>query len=172
MTLRPEASEYAPYYARYVEAVPEGDVLDVLAAQPGLFTQMAAVLPESRETFRYAPGKWSIREVVSHIVDAERVFGYRAFSISRGEAQPLPSFDENAYVSQSGADGRPLAALVEEFALVRAANLAVFNHLDGEAWQRVGTASGQPVSVRALAYITAGHAAHHLNVLRERYAVA
>ncbi len=170
MNTRPEASEYAPFYARYVEAVPAGaDVLDVLRAQPETLAQKVAALPADRETHRYAPGKWSVREVVSHLIDAERVFGYRAFCISRGEAQPLPGFDENEYVAASGADACPLSLLVEEFTLVRAANLAVFSGLDGAAWQRVGTASERPVSVRALAYITAGHAAHHLDVLRERY---
>lgn len=167
----PTETEYAPVYAGYVAAVPPGDVLDTLRAQAAQIHQLAATLTEERETFRYAPGKWSVREVVSHMIDAERVFGYRAFCISRGEAQSLPSFDENAYVDASDATARPLASLVDEFAHVRAANLDVFERLDEAAWQRMGVASGKPVSVRALAYITAGHAAHHLSILHERYGI-
>ena len=169
MIARPAEAEYAPFYANYVAAVPEGGVLDVLRAQPEQIARLAASVPADRETFRYAPGKWSVREVVGHMIDAERVFGYRAFCIGRGEAQPLPSFDENAYVAASGANARSLASLAEEFAQVRVANLALFERLGDEACRRMGTASGKPVSVRALVYIIAGHAAHHLTVLRERY---
>lgn len=166
---RPSDSEYAPYYARYVSLVPEDGVQAVLAAQPAEVGRNAAGVNAGRERFRYAGGKWSIREVFGHIIDAERVFGYRAFCISRGETASLPSFDENSYVAVSHYDECELQDLLEEFSLVRKANLAVFEQLDDAQWKKMGTASGYPVSVRALAYIMAGHVRHHVIVLQERY---
>ena len=166
---RPTESEYAPFYADYVAEAPPGDVLARLAEQVPQLRQFAAEVPAERESFRYAPGKWSIREVCGHLIDAERVFGYRAFCISRGDQTSLPGFDENSYVSASGFDARPLSTLVDEFAFAREANLLLFRHLDAAAWQHIGTANAAPVSVRALAFIIAGHAAHHLRVLRKRY---
>lgn len=168
---RPAESEFAAFYKGYVSLVPEGDVLSVLEAQARGVPDLAATVPAERETFRYAPGKWSIRELVSHLVDAERVFGYRAFCIGRGDQVSLPGFDENTYVAESGADIQPLARLAKEFALVREGNLAALRRLDASAWKRVGTANGSPVSVRALSFIMAGHVLHHLGVLRERYGV-
>jgi hypothetical protein len=126
------------------------------------------VTPE-RETFAYEAGKWSIREVVGHIVDGERVFGYRVFCISRGEKAALPTFDENEYAAQSPAASTPLVGLVSELATVRQSNLLVLRRLTDAAWHHVGTASGASVSVRAMAYIMAGHLRHHLNVLNTRY---
>jgi hypothetical protein len=169
---RPADDEYAPYFAGYVALVPETDVLAVLDEQKAAFRRLAAAVPPDREGFRYAPDKWSVREVVGHLVDGERVFGYRAFAISRGERAPLPSFDENEYVAASGYDGVPLAELVGELVSARDANLAFLRRLDPEAWARRGTASGKTITVRALAWITAGHPRHHLNVLRDRYSVA
>ena len=131
-----------------------------------------ASVPAERETYRYAEGKWSIRQVLGHLVDGERVFGYRAFCISRGEQAALPSFDENEYVAGARSDGVPLRELVEELALVRRSNLVVLRRLDAREWARVGTASGKPVSVRALAWVMAGHPRHHLQILRERYGVS
>lgn len=168
---RPAESEFAAFYRGYVSLVPEGDVLSVLEAQARGVPDLAATVPAERETFRYAPGKWSVRELVSHLGDAERVFGYRAFCIGRGEQVPLPGFDENTYVAESGADQRPLSQLAKEFALVRESNLAALRRLDAPAWKRLGNANGNPVSVRALAFIMAGHVLHHLGVLRERYGV-
>lgn len=172
LTTRPADSEYAPFYAGYVSLVPESDILSVLEEQKGVFRRLCTDVPADRERHRYASGKWSIREIAGHLVDGERVFGYRAFAISRGERAPLPSFDENEYVSASGFDGVPLADLVAELVSVRDANLAILRRLSGEAWSRVGTASGKAISVRALAWIMAGHPRHHLAVLRERYGVA
>ncbi len=166
---RPEASEYAAYYGAYVGRVPETDVLAVLERQPDELRSLCARFTGERERFRYAPGKWSVREVLGHVADAERVFGFRAFSFARGERAPLPSFDENEYVAAAGDDGRPLAGIVEELALARAANLALLRRLDAAGWDRVGTASQHPISVRALAYVMAGHARHHSAVLQERY---
>ena len=151
--------------------VPETDIVGVLEPQVEEIRRLLAAVPAERETYRYAEGKWSIRQVLGHLVDGERVFGYRAFCISRGEQAALPSFDENQYVAEARSDGVPLRELVDELALVRRSNLAVLRRLDAREWARVGTASGKPVSVRALAWVMAGHPRHHLQVLRERYGV-
>ena len=169
--MRPDASEYAPFYERYVALVPGADVLAVLREQQDEVAALARAVPSRRETYAYAPGKWSVREVVGHATDAERVFGYRAFAISRGETQPLPSFDENGYAAHGTAGARPLALLVDEWQTARRLNLALFEALPDVAWGRTGTASGKPITVRALAFLTAGHLAHHLGILRERYGV-
>ncbi len=166
---RPTEPEFAPFYARYVALVPEADILAVLEQQAEEIRRLAASVPKERETFRYAEGKWSIREVLGHLVDGERIFGYRAFCISRGETAALPSFDENRYVAAARSDATPLAELADELALVRRSNLVVLRRLEPPEWARVGTASGKPVSVRALAWVMAGHPRHHLEVLRERY---
>lgn len=169
MIPRPEASEHLPYYGKYVDRVPDGDLLDTLRAQLDETLALVRGLPEERGGHRYAPGKWSIREVLSHVIDAERIFAYRALRIGRGDATPLASFDENAYAAASNADARTLAELAEELAHVRLGNLALFRSLDDEALARRGTASGGEVSVRALAWIIAGHERHHVALLRERY---
>lgn len=170
-TGRPGAGEYAPFYAGYVERVPEDDILEVLAGQRAVIGALADAVPPGREDHRYAEGKWSVKQVLSHLIDAERVFGYRAFCLSRGEQTPLPGFDENDYVSEAALSDVSLAALAAEFVAVRDANLAFLRRLAAPAWTRTGTASGKPVSVRALAFIMAGHPRHHLAVLRERYGV-
>ena len=169
---RPTDTEYASFYARYVALVPETDILAVLDSQVGEIRRLAGSLPAEREGYRYAEGKWSIRQVLGHLVDAERVFGYRAFCFSRGEQAALPSFDENEYVAGARSDATPLVELVDELALVRRSNLVVLRRLVPAEWARVGTASGKPVSVRALAWVMAGHPRHHLGVLKERYGVA
>ncbi len=169
--MRPSESEYAGFYAGYVSLVPETDALAVLQAQPAELRQLAAAIPAGRETHRYAPGKWSVREVFGHLTDGERVFGYRAFCISRGDKASLPGFDENEYVAGAGYDQRPVAELADDFAALRGSNLAVLRRLEAEAWRRSGTANGTPVTVRALAFIMAGHVRHHLGVLRSRYGV-
>ncbi len=169
MKSRPAATEYAPYYAGYVSRVPGSDVLAVLARQPEEIGRIGAAVAPDRELFRYAPGKWTIREVAGHMIDAERVFGHRAFCISRGERSPLPTMDEDGYVALSRYAGTPLAELLDEFAAVRASNLVVLRRLPADGWSRTGTASGNPVSVRALAYIMAGHIIHHCGVLQAKY---
>lgn len=168
---RPGSSEYAPFYAGYVARVPEDDILAVLEAQTQELAALARSVAGAMADYRYAEGKWTVRELLGHVVDGERVFGYRAFCFSRGEQAPLPGFDENQYVGAAPADGASPADIAAEFAAVRAANLAFLRRLDAAAWARVGTASGKPVSVRALAWIMAGHPRHHLGVLRERYGV-
>jgi hypothetical protein len=169
---RPNDTEYAAFYARYVALVPESDILAVLEAQIGEIRRVLAPVSAEKELYRYAEGKWSIRQVLGHLVDCERIFGYRAFCFSRGEQAALPSFDENEYVAGARSDAVPLRDLVDELALVRQANLVVLRRLDALEWARVGTASGKPVSVRAIAWVLAGHPRHHVQVLRERYGVS
>ena len=168
---RPQADEYGAFYAGYVARVPETDILAVLAAQAEEVRATAASVPAEREGFRYQPEKWSVRQVFGHVADAERVFGYRILCIGRGETASLPGFDELAYAGVAGHDRVPLARLVELFASARLANLEMMRDLDEVAWRRRGTANAQPVTTRAIAYILAGHARHHLHVLQERYAV-
>jgi hypothetical protein len=166
---RPTETEFAPFFARYVALVPETDILAVLEQQPEQIRRLVGSVPAERETHRYAEGKWSVREVLGHLVDGERVFGYRAFCFSRGEAAALPSFDENQYVAAARSDATPLRELADELALVRRSNLVVLRRLEPREWARVGTASGKPVTVRALAWVMAGHPRHHVAILRERY---
>lgn len=169
MIPRPDASEHLPYYARYIDRVPDGDLLQTLRTQLDDTLSLVRGLDESRGGHRYAPGKWTIREVLAHVIDAERIFAYRALRIARGDATPLSSFDENAYAENAGAESRTLADLADELEHVRLGNLAMFRALSDEALARMGTASGGPVSVRALAWIIAGHEMHHVALLRERY---
>jgi hypothetical protein len=166
---RPASSEYAPFYGGYVGAVPDGDFLPLLERQGSETVALLRAVSEKTSQHRYAPGKWSIREVVGHLTDAERVFTYRALSFARGDATPLPSFDENTWAATSNADRRPLADLIGDFEAVRAATLALLRGFDEEQFARAGIASGHQVTVRALAYIVAGHERHHVRILRERY---
>ena len=169
---RPEPDEYSAYNPAYVDAVPEDDILGVLGLQAAEFELLVSRIPASREHHRYADGKWSVREVVGHLGDGERVFGYRAVCISRGEQAALPKFDENRYVETAGFDEWPLPTLASEFLHLRAANVAALQRLDVTGWRRMGTASGKPCSVRALAYIMAGHVRHHVKILADRYGVS
>lgn len=171
MIEKPGESEYAPFYAGYIARVPAGNVLDLLERQSEQLHQLASAATPEQQMFRYAPGKWSVREVVGHLIDGERVFGYRAFRIGRGDQTPLPGFDENQYVAASDYDHRDLMVLAHEFAIVRASNLMVFRGLSGRERRRIGTANGHPISVRALAFIMAGHVEHHVALLGERYGV-
>jgi hypothetical protein len=168
----PGPGEFAEFFAGYISRVPEGDILEILGAQPAEIRRALASVRPERETFRYAPGKWSIRDVVGHVSDSERVFGYRALCIARGDESAFPGFDEQVYAAAAGADACPLAELLREFEAARTANLAVLRRLPAAAWLNVGTANASPASVRALAWILAGHPLHHLAVLRERYGVA
>jgi DinB family protein len=172
MIQRPSEGEHNPYYSKYIALVTETDVLAVLERQPEEVRSFAASLQPERETYSYAPGKWSVRQVIGHLTDTERVFGYRAFRISRGDETPLSGFDENVYVQRSPYGNVPAAQLAEEFALVRAANLALLRQLDEPHWPLKGTANNSPISVRALAYIMAGHVRHHQQGLRSNYGIA
>jgi hypothetical protein len=168
---RPAAGEYDGYFAGYVNLVGAADVLGVLERQRAQIRLVAAGVPPARETFAYAPGKWSIRQLFGHLADAERVFAYRAFCISRGEPETLPAFDENAYVIASQSDAVPLGELADELATIRESNLPFLRRLDDETSRRLGSVSSGSASVRAIAYIMAGHVRHHLRVLAERYVV-
>jgi len=168
---RPEPTEYAPYFERYISLVPDGAILPALEAQPAEVRRALGGLPDSRAGYRYAEGKWSIREVVGHVIDAERVFGYRALCVARGDATPLPGFDEKAYGRNSPHDAYPLAELLDELETVRKGNVLFFRHLRFEDWTRAGVANNLPVSPRGLAYSMVGHTIHHLNGLRDNYGV-
>lgn len=168
---KPDASEHAPYYSRYVDLVAEGDILATLATQiDGTLAELRKV-SETDSLKRYAPGKWSMREVVGHMIDTERILGYRALRFARGDRTDLPGFEQDDYVAAAQFDRRPWAALLEEFKAVRMSNLLMFRGLGEEAWRRQGVANGNPMSVRAAAYVVAGHELHHMRVLREHYSL-
>ena len=168
---RPAADEHHEYYARYISRVPDGDLLDLLRQQ--LMETVTALrrVPESRGDFAYGPDKWSIKKVIGHISDVERVMFYRALTFSRNDKTDLPGFDENQWAEDFRTDDRTLADLIDEFESVRSATIQFAKHLSGEEQERRGRANGQPVSVRALLYIIAGHERHHLGLLRERYSI-
>lgn len=166
---RPEKQEYAEFYETYVSLVPETDIVAALENQTSDFQNLFADLTDEKANFRYAEGKWSVKELLGHIIDAERVFSYRALRISRRDATPLATFEENIYVANSNFKNTALADLVEEFALLRQSNVLLFKNLNDEAWLNTGTASDAAISVRALAYIMVGHVRHHASILRTRY---
>lgn len=166
---RPGDDEYGAYYGKYVARVPETDIVAALETQAASIDRWPARVAHDKETMAYEPGKWTVRQVVGHMSDVERVFSYRAMRISRGDATPLPGFEENAYVAQSVFADVPFQMLVAELAALRRANLPLFRRLDEAGWSSKGEASGMGVTVRALAYIIVGHVRHHVAVLKERY---
>ena len=168
---RPEPGEFHEYYAGYVKRVPAGDIVEILAAQLADTIGPLRLLDEARASFAYAPGKWTIAEVVGHLCDAERVMAQRALRFARGDTTPLPGFNENSYVPAGDFGGRSMSSLLDELAAVRAATVALFANLPPAAWTRSGRANDVPVSVRALACIIAGHERHHRALLKERYGV-
>jgi len=166
---RPEATEYADYYANYISKVPGSDVLGVLESQRLQMLQLFAGRSERDGSFRYAPGKWTVKEVLGHITDTERIFTYRALRFARADQTPLPGFEQDDYV-RSGAFGeRTLAGLAEEFGAVRSASVGLFRSFNEAAWPRRGLANQKEMTVRALAFMTAGHQIHHRIILEERY---
>jgi uncharacterized damage-inducible protein DinB len=169
MTGRPAPTEAAHYYFTYIDCIESDDVFAALESQLDLTLALAATISEKRSLHRYTPGKWSIRELLNHVSDAERVFLYRALWFARGFETPLPSFDQEVAAPAADADQFSWASHVEEFRAVRIATLAFFRNLPADAWTRTGVASGNPVTVRALAYIIAGHLAHHTAILQQRY---
>jgi uncharacterized damage-inducible protein DinB len=166
---RPNETDYAPPHAGYVDLVDEEDILSAMQEQSSKTQKLLASLDEARASYRYEEGKWSVKEVIGHIVDAERIIAYRALTVARGDTQPLPGFDEGSYVAHAGFDAWKLGELAEEYALVRRSNIVFLKNLPEEAWDRRGTANNFPVSVRGLAYVIVGHERHHLKVLREKY---
>jgi DinB superfamily len=169
MTIAPDRSEAAEYYFTYIDQVGGGDICDVLAAQLDETLAPLCGISEEHSLYRYAPDKWTIREVMGHINDTERLFVFRALWFARGFDSPLPSFDQHVAVAAGGANDRTFDSHLEEFAALRTATVAFFRHLPPDAWSRRGVASGNPFSVRALAYLSAGHVMHHMRILRERY---
>ena len=168
---RPAATEYAEYYRRYIEQVPGDDVVQHLRAQGEATHALLVGIGEQGSAFRYAPGKWSIKQVVGHMIDGERLFSYRALAFARGDRGALPSMEQEEWMAAAGFDARPFASLVEEFRRVRLATLALFTSLTPEACARTGIASDNRFTVRSLVWIVAGHEMHHLGVLRERYGI-
>jgi hypothetical protein len=166
---RPDATEYAPYYGRYIDQVPEGDVLEILEAQLGETVETLTAVPAERGTYRYAPEKWSLNQVMGHLCDTERVFAHRALWFSRADHQPLPGMEQDDYVAAANFDSRTPADLSAEFRAIRQATLALFRSMSGEMLARRGVASEVEFSVRSIPFILAGHERHHLEVLKERY---
>jgi len=169
VTAAPDRTEAAEYYFRYIDLVPPGAICEQLATQGEETLALLRGIDAERSLSRYAADKWSIREVINHLNDTERLFVFRAFWFARGFDSPLPSFDQNVAAAAAAADQRAWISLVEEFAAVRAATVTFFQTLPGAAWGRRGVASGNPFSVRALAFLSAGHVIHHLAILRQRY---
>jgi hypothetical protein len=166
---RPQADEAATFYHRYIAKVTGDDIVEQLTRQMGEVEQLFGLVDDAQANQSYAPGKWSCKEVLGHMADAERIFSYRLLRIGRGDHTPLPGFDENAYVPPARFNARPVRSLLAEFKSVRQSTLALIQGLPPEAWSERGTASDNEISARALAYIMVGHVSHHLGVLRERY---
>ena len=168
---KPGPDEYFEYYGKYISLVGD-DALAALHAQGVSTPRLLSGVSEAQAMFRYEPGKWSVKEVLGHVIDGERVFAHRALRFARADRTPLPGFEENEWVPAAHFDRRPLPELVAEYSAVRAATLALLGSFDGEALTRRGTANDKEISVRALAHIIAGHELHHVGLLRTRYALA
>ena len=171
MSTRPAATEYPAYVQRYIDLVPEEDIIAGLEKQGRETSALLRSISEERGAWRYAPEKWSVKTVVRHFTDAERIFGYRALAIARGEKKPLPGFEETEYAAASDADLQRMRDLADEYESVRRSTVAFYRGLSPEAWKRSGSANNNPATVRGLAYTTLGHERHHLKVLREKYDV-
>ncbi|HKM67093.1 MAG TPA: DinB family protein [Candidatus Acidoferrum sp.] len=166
---RPQSNDYAPYYGKYVMLVPDGNFLDILESQIKEMNRLLEPLTEAQANFRYEPSKWSIKETLGHVNDAERIFAYRMLRIARGDQTPLPGFEQDDYVKTANSSARKLSDLLEEFTAIRRATITLLRSLDDASWLRRGNASGKEVSVLALAFIIAGHALHHRIIFEERY---
>ena len=166
---RPEPSEYAPYYQKYIDLVKDDNPIKALQNQIIAMQAFLSEIPEEKENYRYAEGKWTIKEIIGHLTDAERVFGFRALCFARKDKTALPGFEEDEYVAAGNFQKRSFYNLVHEFNLVRESHIALFKTFDEEALSQLGTANNNSISVRALIFVMAGHEIHHLNVIRERY---
>lgn len=171
MNRRPASDEYAPYYKTYVDAAPTDDIVTFLEQQKMAELDFLRSIKWEKWETAYAPDKWTLAEVVIHMIDAERIFAYRALRIARGDKTPIPGFEQDDYVPNSGAATRTPASIVDEWLAVREASLHLFKNFTGDMWERRGTASEKEVSVLACAFIIAGHTAHHMRVIRERYLI-
>jgi len=169
MTSIPDRTEAAEYYFTYINQVPRGDICGILRAQLPETVALLQTISDEQSLYRYSPDKWSIRQLVGHVNDCERLFVSRAFWFARGFDTPLPSFDQHVAVAAANSDEQQWSRHIEDFRAVRGATLTFFDTLPAEAWGRRGTASGNPFTVRALAYIAAGHVTHHSAILRARY---
>lgn len=167
--MRPTASDYAPPHAGYVSLVPEEDAVAAIEQQSAETQRLLSMLDDERASHRYEDGKWSVKQVLGHMIDSEQILRYRALAIARGESAPLPGFDENAYVENANFDEWKVGDLAELYAITRRATILFFRNLAEEAWDRRGIANDNAVSVRGLAFVIVGHERHHLKVLRERY---
>lgn len=167
--IRPQAEEFAPFYSGYVAQVPDGDIVEALIGGAEIAAALLGDVPDGVAARAYAPGKWTLKEVVLHCADAERIFAYRALRVARGDATPLPGWDETAYAPMSGASVRTMEDILDELQSVRESTVTLFSGLPADAWTRRGVANGQSVTVRALAWITAGHLLHHLGIVQDRY---
>ena len=165
----PLHTEYDAGLSKYLAGAPEGDVLALLADQAAEVAALFGGLAEAQSAYRYAVGKWSLKDLLQHLTDVERIFTYRCLRIGRGDTTPLPGFDDNAFAESARADSRPVAALVEDFQAARASSLALFRSLPKEAWLRPGSSNGRALTARCIPYFALGHATHHLAVARERY---
>ena len=168
---RPIDGTYAPYYKRYIDQVPDGDIISTLEDQFSTFADFTAQLTGPELDFRYEPGKWSTRQVLMHVLDCERIFTYRALAFSRGETQSLPGFDQDAYVEETECGHRTSADLAEEFESIRKSTLTFFKSLTLDQWNASGIANAVPMTVHATAWIIAGHLVHHWRILKERYGI-
>lgn len=166
---RPEKTEYAPYYEGYVSLADTDDITGLLESQVGEMRDLIAALPEEKGTYSYAEGKWTIKELLGHIIDGELGFMYRAWRFSRGDDTPLEGFDQDVLIEHARFNSRTFASFLDEFEALRRANVIAFSHYSEDDWSRFGTANETRASTRAIAYIMAGHVAHHLNILRTRY---
>ncbi len=166
---RPEPSEYAPYYSRYISLVPENDILTTLDSQRRQMLLLLSGRDEADGDFRYAPDKWTVKELLGHVCDTERIFAYRALRISRGDRTPIEGFEQDDYVRNGPFAKRPLAEVIEDFIAVRRATLTLLRNLDEPAWLRRGIANKNEVTVRAIAYTAAGHELHHRRILEQKY---
>ncbi len=167
---RPAPTEYAPWFDRYIALVPDGPIVEMLEWQLEETLGLLRGLPAEKAAHAYAPGKWTVAELVGHVADSERVFAYRALCFARGETQPQPGFDEKMYAANApGRGGVPFSAVIDDYAGVRHATLSLVRGFTPEAWERRGIANGKEISVRAQAWVIAGHERHHVKVLKERY---
>jgi hypothetical protein len=169
MISRPVEGEYDPYFDRYIKLVPEGNLLELLRSQTQETRESFEKFSEDRGNYSYAPGKWSIKEVLGHVMDSERIFAYRILCISRGEQQPLPGFDQNDYAAAADYARIPLSKVVQHYEALRRSTFFLLEQIPGSAWNRTGISNQKRISLRALAYIIAGHERHHLRVLSELY---
>jgi uncharacterized damage-inducible protein DinB len=169
MVQRPEASEFPEYYQPYVKLVPDGDFIEILKENLENTTALADRISEKDGQSRYAPGKWSIKEVLGHMTDTERIMSYRLLRVGRGDQTPLAGFNENDYIAASNFNTLSVKQILEDFTAVRRATITLVNNMPDEAWERIGVANNSEITARALAYIIAGHALHHLKIINERY---